>query len=263
MITSRRVAALARAEAVLLRRNPSALLGALAGPVTLVVIPLAGSSGSGRAPDAGAQLLVGLTAFTLILGVYYNLVTALVARREEFVLKRLRTGEIGDEEILLGSAAPGVAIAWAQIGLGVLVGVLLLDLTTPADPAWLLVAVLALLAGTALCVLLAAAVSTVTGTVETAQLTATPLLILSLSFSGALIPLDELPGWLHRIAHGLPLTPVVDLVRLGLTGTTASGATIAGDGLFVPVVLPVLILGGWFVATAWVVRRWFRWEPRR
>ena len=41
----------------------------------------------------GAILLTGLVAFVLLSAVYCNLVTALVARREQLVLKRLRTGE--------------------------------------------------------------------------------------------------------------------------------------------------------------------------
>src|SRR4051794_14815702 len=253
MITSRRVAALARAEAALLRRNPSGLAGALIGPVLMALIPFTNSSGPGPLPGAGALLVTALSAFTLLLGVYYNLVTALVARREEFVLKRLRTGEISDGEIITGTAAPSVVLAWAQIAVGVVIAAVLLDLQLPADPAWLLIALLGVAAGTALCVLLAAAVTTLTGTVEMAQLTATPLLVLSLCFSGGVIPLADLPEPLHRIAQVLPLTPVVDLVRFGLTGTQPLG----------DVVLPVLILAGWFAAGGWVVRRWFRWEPRR
>jgi len=265
MITNRRVAALARAEAVLLRRNPSALAGALIAPLILVLVPFSNSPVPGQEgiPGTGALLVVGLTAFTLTLGVYYNLVTALVARREEFVLKRLRTGEISDAEIIVGTAAPGVAIAWGQIALGLVAGFVLLDLGTPANLAWLLLAVLALAAGTALCVLLAAVVTAWTSTVEMAQLTATPLLILSTSFSGALFPLGDLPEPLQRISQALPLTSVVDLVRLGLTGTTATGDAVTLASSFSPAILPVLILAAWLGAGVWATRRWFRWEPRR
>lgn len=255
MITRRRIGALARAEAVLLRRNPSALVGALIGPLILALIPFTNSQtpGSGGMPGAGAMLVIGFTAFSLDLSVYYNLVPALVARREEFVLKRLRTGEIGDTEIIVATATPGVAIAWAQIAIGMIAGVLFLDLGMPADPAWLLLALLAVAAGTVLCVLLAAAVTVLTSTVEMAQFTATPLLILTPSLSGALFPLSDLPEWLSRIAQFLPMTPVVDLVQLGLTGTSS----------IQDVVLPVVVLGAWIAAGAWAVRRWFRWEPRR
>jgi ABC-2 type transport system permease protein len=52
-----------------------------------------------------------LSAFALLPVVFYNVVIALVARREELVLKRLRTGEVRDAEILAGTAAPAVALA--------------------------------------------------------------------------------------------------------------------------------------------------------
>jgi ABC-2 type transport system permease protein len=250
MITTRRIACLARAEAVLLRRNPSALGGALIAPLTLAVVPFSNPEASGLAGSGTAVVLVvGLTAFTLILGVYYNLVTALVARREEFVLKRLRTGEIGDAEILAGTAAPAVLIAWAQIALGIVVGFALLDLEMPTNPGLVLVGVGL---GTAACILFAAAVTVVTSTVEMAQLTATPVLFVSLIFSGAMFPLDTLPDPLARLAGGLPLTQVVDLVRIGLVGASPGEAAV-----------PVLVLGAWLMAGTLVVRRWFRWEPRR
>jgi ABC-2 type transport system permease protein len=62
-------------------------------------------------------------AFALLSAVYYNLVTALVARREQLVLKRLRTGESTDPEILAGTAAPAIAIAWAEIAVAAVAAV--------------------------------------------------------------------------------------------------------------------------------------------
>lgn len=50
----------------------------------------------------------------------------------------------------------------------------------------------------------------------------------------------------HRLAQGLPLTPVVDLVRLGLTGTTATGDVVGlGGGSIIAATLPIVILGAW------------------
>ena len=50
----------------------------------------------------------------LIFAVYSNLVAAYVARREELVLKRLRTGELRGPEILAGTALPRSCSALAQ-----------------------------------------------------------------------------------------------------------------------------------------------------
>ena len=75
-----------------------------------------------------------------------------------------------------------------------------------------------------------------------AQLTTTPVLIAPLALSGLLFPVDLLPEPLQRLGQVLPLTPVVDLLRLGLTGTTAQGASVDLAASFGPAVVPLLVL---------------------
>jgi ABC-2 type transport system permease protein len=262
MTAVHRVAALARAEAVLLRRNPAALGGALLAPIPVALVMFTNTEVPGEmgAAGAGAVLVAGITVFTLLLGVYYNLVAALVARREDFVLKRLRTGELTDTEIIVATTVPAIVIAWGQIVLGVVIGLCFLDLGAPINAGLVLLGVAL---GTGLCALLAAVVTIVTSSVEMAQLTATPLLVLSFSLNGATIPLETLPEPVQRLAQGLPLTPVVDLVRLGLTGTTPTGDVVTLGGTFAAAVPPILIIGAWLGVAAWAVRGRFRWEPRR
>lgn len=255
-----RIGALARAEAVLLRRNPMALLMALTLPAAMVLMVRTSVPAGDWGVSAGAVVVTSLTGFTLVFGVYYNLVTALVARREGLVLKRLRSGEIGDAEILAGAAAPGVVVAWVQIAVGVAVAATALGLDRPTNP---LLVMIALVLGTAVFVLLAAASTAVTKTVEMAQLTTTPVLLVSMLLSNLMVPRDAFPESLQRIAQILPLTPVVDLLRLGLAGTTPAGSTVDLAGTFGPALLPVAILLAWVHAGMWATRRWFRWEPRR
>jgi ABC-2 type transport system permease protein len=254
----RRVAALARGEAVLLRRNPSALVTALLGPVAYLLVPFLNSSGLGS--GNAALVVTGMAAFGLAFVVYFNLVTALVARREDFVLKRLRSGELGDAEILFGTAAPAIAIAWAQIAIGTVVAIALFGMSIPTNP---VLVVSALVLGSAVCVLFAAATTALTTTVEMAQLTATPMLVGSSVLSGVMFPVDALPEPVQWIAQGLPITAMVDLLRLGLTGTTADGTSVGWAGSFVSAAVPVLILTAWVAAGVLAARRWFRWEPRR
>jgi len=219
--SSHRVAALARAEGILLWRNRLALLNAVILPAALVgSLKSFGGLGASGAHDFGAMLLTGLTAFALLIAVYYNLVTEMVARREELVLKRLRTGEATDGEILAGTAAPAIAIAWAQIAVAAVAAVAVLGLNPPANAALVPVA---LILGTAVFVLLAGVTAAVTRTVQLAQVTTMPALWLPLVFSGLLFPLAMLPEPLRWVAEALPLTPAVELLRLGLTGTTAAG----------------------------------------
>jgi ABC-2 type transport system permease protein len=257
----RRIAALGRAEGILLRRNGLAVAIALALPIgTVLAVPsspeLTGVIGSGT----GAAVVTAVAAVSLNLFVYYHLVTTLVARREELVLKRLRTGESTDLEILAGAALPAVAVAWAQIALTAVTAAVLFDVTAPTN---LLLVITAILLGTAVFVLVAAASTALTPTVELAQVTTTPMLVLPLTLSGLYLPLSDLPQPLEQVGRLLPLTPVVDLLRLGLSGTTTDGRTVDFVGTFAPAVPSVLVLLAWVVIGCLATRRWFRWEPRR
>jgi ABC-2 type transport system permease protein len=253
------ITSLGRSEALLLRRNPMALFNALVVPVAFAVFLRSGLPPGDAARLGGATIVTSLTAVTLLSVVYLNLVTALVARRDELVLKRLRTGETSDGEILSGTAAPAVAIAWGQILIGLLAAVTVFALGMPTNPALVLAAIVL---GTAAFGLLATASTVVTRTVEMAQVTTMPVLLGSLLLGGLMFPLDTLPGSVQQVAHLLPLTAVVDLLHLGLTGTTTDGATVSLAASFRPAAVPVLILTAWIVAGVWATRQWFRWEPR-
>ena len=258
---ARRVSALSRAELVLLRKNPLALLVTAAMPVGLVVLLRLSVPPELAGLGLGAFLVTSLTGATLILVVYYNLVTTLVGRREDLLLKRLRTGELSDGEIITGMLAPAVVIAWGQILLGAVAAVIVFGLGVPVNP-FLVVA--AMVGGTALFALLALATSGVTGSVRSAELTTTPVLIASLALSGLMLPVQFLPDPLAQIARVLPLTPVVELLRLGLTGTTPGGGqTVDLPASFGAAVPSLIVMAAWIAAGLAMTRRWFRWEPRR
>lgn len=257
---ARRIRSLGKAEAVLLRRNVVALLIALGTPVSLLPLMMSASDGDGRFAGLGAAALTALTAIVLLAAVYYNLVTTLVARREDLVLKRLRAGEAGDLEILAGTAAPAVAVAWAQIAVTAVATAALFDLAAPVNPLLVLAAVGL---GTVVFVLLAALSTAVTPSVELAQLTAMPVLLVPLALCGLFVPIGELAAPWESAARVLPLTPVVDLMRLGLTGTTTDGRVVDFAGSFGVAAVPILVLVVWVGAAGYAARRWFRWEPRQ
>ena len=102
-----------------------------------------------------------------------------------------------------------------------------------------------------------------TRTVEMAQVTTLPVLVIPFVLSGLPIPVAMLPGPLRGLAQALPLTPVVELMRLALTGTAAGGYRLGLAATFSAAVIPVLVLTAWIAAAGWAARRWFRWEPRR
>src|SRR3954451_16389869 len=117
----RRVRALASAEIRLLLRNRTAAVYSVLGPVLLLGSVGAIAVSNGMDLD-GATLIADAIGITLIFVAYYNLVTTFVARREELVLQRMRTGELTDGEILLGTAVPTLLVTVVQIlvvGVGV------------------------------------------------------------------------------------------------------------------------------------------------
>jgi len=253
--SARRIGALSRAEALLLRRNPMALLTALGTPLIGVVL-LNAFPATGSVPSPGASVVVTVTAFALLFPLYYNLVTTLVARREELVLKRLRSGECSDNEILIGAGVPAMTIAWGQTIIGVVAATAVVGMAVPVNPALVIGAVLL---GTVVFVLLAAASTAMTRTVEMAQLSTLPVVVVSMVLGG-LFPPAMLPGPLPWVAEFLPLTRVVDLMWLGLTGTTRDGP--GGWGSLGGIVPELLVLGAW-VAAGVLARRLMRWEPRK
>jgi ABC-2 type transport system permease protein len=261
--TAGRLLSLGRTEAVLLLRNRTALFMALAMPVVLTV-SLKGILGQQAAHmpdlDLHAALVNGVVGLVLMFVVYYNLTTAYVARRGELVLKRLRTGEATDLEILVGTALPAVVLGLLECALIGVAGAVRLGLPAPVNPLLMLAG---LVLGLGLLSTLAAATSAVTKSVETAGLTTMPLLIVAQLGSGLLVPLETMPHGLATACRALPTTPAFQLLRLGWFGSDGSQPPTGFLGTWSPA-LPHLGLGAlWLAASVWAARRWFRWEPRR
>jgi ABC-type multidrug transport system permease subunit len=208
----------------------------------------------------GADLLVAAAGFTLVFLTYYNLVTTYVARREDLVLQRLRTGELSDGQVLLATAVPTLLVTAVQIGL-VAAGVAVLGRwTAPVDP---VLPVLAVLLGATVMVLLATASTVFTRTPESAQITTLPVVMGATALSRLFFPLNVLPEELATVARLLPLTPVIELAQLGVDGRTWDGEVVAGAGLWWAALGPLGTLLAWTAIAALATARWFRWSPRR
>ncbi|MGY1810485.1 ABC transporter permease [Blastococcus sp. SYSU D00669] len=255
---ARRTYALAEAETRLLVRNRTALFNSVLLPLLLVAaVPALGLEGDG---PLGPRLAVSAVGITLVFLTYYNLVTTFVARREELVLQRMRTGELSDAEVLLGTAAPTLLVTVGQVAL-VLAGTAVIgEWAAPVD---VVLPLAALLGGAALMVLLAAASAAFTRTAESAQITTLPLVMAATALSGLFFPLSTLPEQLGTVARLLPLTPVVELAQLGLAGRTWDGELVDAAGAWAAAPLPLAVLAGWLAVGAVVAPRVFRWAPRR
>ncbi|MCF1596592.1 ABC transporter permease [Streptomyces muensis] len=248
-----RMAALARAELTLLGRSRGTLFAALFVPL---ILPFSAREAAKQMDLAEAGLTLGEVllpasiGFSLLYAVYVTLVSVYTARREELVLKRLRTGELRDNEILAGAALPAVATGLAQCVVLVAGCAVLLDVGAPRAPH---LAVLGLLLGFLLCVSLAAVTASFTRSVESAQVTTLPVVFLSMIFSGMFVPLEILPDRVASVCELLPLTPVLTLVRGGWTGELPASEALGAGAVAL----------AWTVLGVFAVRRWFRWEPRR
>ncbi|MER6995199.1 ABC transporter permease [Streptomyces sp. NPDC000410] len=253
MTTPTVLKALGRAELTLLMRNRTALFVALLVPVAVVVAMRSslheldlGAAGMGVAEVS----LTGGIGMVLLMVVHSNLVSAYVARREALVLKRLRTGEPSDLDVLTGIALPAAALTLAQSAVMVAAGMLLLDLRAPARPELLLGGVVL---GVVLLTAVAAATSSVTRTVDSAQITTMPLFLVSMAGSGLFVPLELMPEKMASVCELLPMTGVMTLVRAGWLGGTPAWDLLGA----------ALNALAWTVISVFAVRRWFRWEPRR
>ncbi|MFJ9865622.1 ABC transporter permease [Streptomyces sp. NPDC101165] len=251
--TGRRLRALARAELALLGRNRSVVLTALVMPLALpfsVRPALDQIDLKKEGLSAGAVMMTAAIGFSFLFAVYTSLVNAYVARREELVLKRLRTGELSDAEILTGTALPAVGLGLAQALLLCAGCAVLLHTGAPKAP---YLTLLGLVAGLVLSAALAALTASFTRSVESGQITALPLVFFSMIGSGIAIPTEVLPDRLASVCELLPLSPAIRLVRAGWTGQLSTYEVLGA----------VATALAWTVVAVFAVRRWFRWEPRR
>ncbi|QNS05131.1 ABC transporter permease [Streptomyces xanthii] len=248
-----RLRALGRAELTLLGRSKGVLITSLFVPL---VLPLSLSSTlgedrlKGTGLDVGTVVVSSAMGFSLLFAVYTALVSVYAARREELVLKRLRTGELRDAEILAGAALPSAAIGLLQCLVLAAACAAFLDTGMPDAP---LLALVGLALGFPMCAALAALTTVVSRSVESAQVAAMPLMLLTMFGSGSFVPLELLPDKLASICELLPLTPVLTLIRGGWSGQLAASDVLSA----------ILTAVAWTVVAVFAVRRWFRWEPRR
>ncbi|MFF0012999.1 ABC transporter permease [Streptomyces sp. NPDC005374] len=248
-----RVTALARAEVTLFLRSKGMILSAVFLPLVLpfslrASIPEADLKDEGL--SLGLLLIPGAVGFSLLFAVYLALIGVFVGRREELVLKRLRTGELRDHEIMAGAALPAVVTSLVQCVLLAVGCSVLLDVAAPKAP---LLAVLGVLLGLLMSAALAALTAGFTRTVESAQVTGLPFVMITMMGSGVAVPREFLPDRLASVCELLPFSPVITLVRGGWSGGLSTYEALGA----------VLTAVAWTAPAVFAVQRWFRWEPRR
>lgn len=255
-----RVSSLARAEWLQFRRNKTLLFMATIFPVGIPLILF--GIGSGDAIQA-ANAFDMFIWYTLLFVQFYTVLSMTTTRRDERVLKRLRTGEARDGEILGAICAPGAILA---VTFTVAIIPLLMLMGAPLPVNLVLIAV-ALLLGLVLSSGLAFVTSAFTKNAEAAQITSMPVLTLALVGLGTLRPIFG-DGLFRDIIGYTPFAAISDLVGLGWAGITfedlmAGGAPLGFTEVFAEAAQPLLILVVWTVVSLVAAKSTMRWDSHR
>jgi ABC-2 type transport system permease protein len=250
----RRVVGLARTNTTLMMRNRLTMVYAVLVPLLPLGLLFLGERGD---VDAASGTVASALLIALMFPVYYNLLSMFVTRRDELVLKRLRTGEVRDSEVVLSMALPGIVITLLVLLLTVVVA-LATGLPFPVNPVLLVLGVL--LAAVAF-VSLALWTASWTRTAEAAQMTSMPVLVLvTLGLLRQAFP-ESAQAWVAL----LPGTAVNDLLRItwfGRAPETGSGERFDFWATWAQAGPPLAVLVAWTVLAVWLARRSMQWEPR-
>ena len=245
----RRLRALTRANTTLLVRNRLTLVYA----VVLPLLPLAALGFVDGQQAAGRTVLSSVALLALMFPVFYNLLSATVTRRDELVLKRMRTGEVSDLELLASLALPGAGIAAVMMTIAVPVA---LALGAPMPANVVVYAVLVLL-GIVMFSAFGFWTAAWTRNAEAAQMTSFPVILLAIL--GSIAPI--LPDRAARVVEFTPGAAMESLVGIGWLGVDGDRALSFGE-TWAASAEPTLVMVAWAVLALVLAQRSMRWEPR-
>lgn len=260
-----RIRSMAVAEFKQFLRNKTLLVMAIVLPVGLPVGLLVMTMQS--SDEAGDALGVTVAStmeiffmFTFVFAAFYTLVSMITTRRDERVLKRFRTGESSDREIVIALSSPAVVLI---LVLTVLVtGIMLaLSRTLPVSPIPLLIA---LAGGSVVFIALAFMTSAFTKNAEATQITSLPVVtIAAVGMTNIRSMLPE--GTVYEVVSYSPMAAIADLTHLGWVGQPPYGyygEPASGMEVLTESIEPSLILLGWIVVSIGIAVAYFRWDPR-
>lgn len=235
---------LALVELKLLLRGRITALAVVGAPVLVAGLTLLGKP----EPAAWGLLLASNVMLLTVISTYLVSLTVFTARRQSFVLKRLRTSSLSDRALFAGMLSPVVVVGLGQV---VVYLVFCVAIGAPLPSAPFLVVV-----GVVSCVAVATALGVATAclsrSVEVTQMTGTPV---TLAAVGSLFLTGSPSAALAGVGLALPFAGPGDLVARGW----AAGLTL-GDVPVVPLDLASTVL--WLAVAGLVISRAFRWEPR-
>lgn len=255
-----RLTSLGQAEWLQFRRNKTLLFMATVFPIGIPLL-LFGISGNGATEAANAFDMFIL--YTLLFVQFYTVLSMATTRRDERVLKRLRTGEARDVEILGAICLPG-AILTLVFSVVIFLALLLMGAPMPVN---ILSIIIALTLGLVISGALALLTSSFTRNAEASQLTSLPVFTLAFLGLSSIRPIFGDTIFADLVEY-TPFAAISDLVHLGWAGNTfldqvSEAGPLNFMGVFTESWQPTLILLVWTVGALYGAKRYVRWDSHR
>ncbi|WP_018296964.1 ABC transporter permease [Corynebacterium lubricantis] len=256
-----RTSSLARAETKQFFRNPTLLFTSLVFPAGFAGTMYGLYAAIAADFPANFPAAVSMEIFVLLALAFvqfYSVLSMVATRRDERVLKRLRTGEATDANIILAICTPGAIVTLLSfLAFATVIGIL-----SGSAPVNFLLLTVAMLGGLVIASSLALVTAAYTRNAEAAQISSLPVMGLAMLSQQSIRSMFP-----ENIADIIALTPfaaISDLTYLGWSGLDRAGEVHAGfvDTLSEawPAILAVI---AWSVATAYWAKTTMRWDSHR
>lgn len=238
-----------RAEQKVFWRNREASFFLFAFPLVLFLLLGSVYDGNIEGYRAGDLLLVGMLGYGAANTAFAGLAITLVIRREDGLLKRIRSTPLPPSTYLVAVLVSMLVVFLLQAVALLMLGVLLFDADGPERA---LALVLVLLVGTAAFAALGLAATALIRSAEGASAVVN-LIILPMAFlSGSFVPIQEYPDWLQAVSNVLPLKHLITLI----TDVYLDAEPVWEQ----PIALAVVL--AWGVLGLLVATKRFGWQPR-
>lgn len=259
----RRFTSLARAESLQFLRNKTLLVNATLLPMGFglaMYLVLSGDDEQSKI-QASAVAMEYFLLFALMFVQFYTVLSMVTTRRDEGVLKRLRTGEARDAEILGSSSFPGAVLT---VLFTVVMSGLLMALGAPG-PVNVVPIIVAVLLGLVVTSGLALVTSGFTKNPEAAQITSMPVMLLMFATMGNFRQMY--PEGVNEVLARTPFALIFDLLQYGWAGNTTVDrmndvAPLTSGEVLGETWQMMLILVVWAGVCVWAGARYVRWDVR-
>jgi ABC-2 type transport system permease protein len=209
----------------------------------------------GRSADVGSDqfYVIGNALNYAAIPCLFAMSATIEGEREGHTLSVVLTTPAARIPLFLGRALPVVLNGWGVAMVGLLFGVLVLDVHVSAGswPALLLVVAVA----SASCTGLGLAMGAVALRVREGAVLGNVLFCILLVFSGVAVAVDDLPSWMAAVSSWLPLTHAIQAARMVADGRALGDvAGLVGHELLIGMLYAVLGLA---------LLRWLEEQSRR